>query len=198
MSKLGGWKWGAALFAVVMLFAFGCAKKQAVKSTETAGAPSAAPAGQEKGAPAAGGITTETVKPETPAPPAAPGPLAAAEAGAAVTREIPSPFQDIRFDFDKSTVREDAKPILAAIADYMKKNKGAKVQIEGHCDERGTAEYNMALGDRRAASTRAYLASLGVPDSALSMVSFGKEKPLDPGHNEDAWAKNRRAHFVLK
>jgi peptidoglycan-associated lipoprotein len=70
--------------------------------------------------------------------------------------------------------------------------------IEGHCDERGTAEYNMALGERRATAVMTYLVSLGVPKSALSTVSFGKEKPLDPGHNEEAWAKNRRAHFVLK
>ncbi|HSL91669.1 MAG TPA: peptidoglycan-associated lipoprotein Pal [Candidatus Limnocylindrales bacterium] len=182
-------KWGAAVLAVMMLFAFGCAKKQAVKSSETG-----APSGAETAAPAPEGIATETMKPEPPAGPQ----VAAAEAGAAVTQEKPSPFQDIRFDFDRSAVREDAKPILAAVADYMKKNRGAKLVIEGHCDERGTSEYNMALGDRRAESTRAYLASLGVPASALSTVSFGKEKPLDPGHNEGAWAKNRRAHFVLR
>ena len=192
--KIG--KWGAAVLAVMMLFAFGCAKKQAVKSTETAAGPSAAAPGAE--APASGGIATEALKPEAPAPPAAGQQLAAAEAGAAVTQEKPSPFQDIRFDFDKSVVRADAKTILSGVADYMKKNKGAKLLIEGHCDERGTSEYNMALGDRRAESARAYLASLGVPASALSTVSFGKEKPLDPGNNEDAWAKNRRAHFVLK
>jgi peptidoglycan-associated lipoprotein len=97
-----------------------------------------------------------------------------------------------------SVVRADAKPILSSVADYLKKNKGAKLVIEGHCDERGTAEYNMALGDRRAEAARAYLASLGVPASALSTVSFGKEKPLDPGNNDVAWAKNRRAHFVVK
>jgi peptidoglycan-associated lipoprotein len=174
----------------MMLFAFGCAKKQAVKSSETG----AAPSGAETAAPAPEGIDTETMKPEPPAGPQ----VAAAEAGAAVTQEKPSPFQDIRFDFDKSVVRADAKKILSGVADYMKKNKGAKLLIEGHCDERGTSEYNMALGDRRAESARAYLASLGVPASALSTVSFGKEKPLDPGNNEDAWAKNRRAHFVLK
>ncbi len=189
--KIG--KWGATVLAVMMLFAFGCAKKQAVKSTETAAGPSAAPQ-----APASEGIATEALKPEATAPPTAGQQLAAAEAGAAVTQEKPSPFQDIRFDFDKSVVRADAKTILSGVADYMRKNKGAKLLIEGHCDERGTSEYNMALADRRAESARAYLASLGVPASALSTMSFGKEKPLDPGHNEDAWAKNRRAHFVLK
>jgi peptidoglycan-associated lipoprotein len=190
MKLEGVCKWGAAVLALVMLFAFGCAKKQAVKSGETAGAPSAA--APEK---APEGVVSEPMKPE--AQPA-PGPLAAAEAGAAVTREAPSAFQDIHFDFDKSFVREDAKPILAAVADYLKKNRGAKLQIEGHCDDRGTSEYNMALGDRRAESARAYLVSLGVPAAALSTVSFGEEKPLDPGHSEGAWAKNRRAHFVVK
>lgn len=195
MSKRRIWNWGPAVLAVMMLLAFGCAKKQEVKSTETApGAPAAPPAAKE--APP-GGITTETMKPEAPAP-STQERLAAAEAGAAVTKEQPSPFQDIHFDFDKSAIREDAKPVLAAVADYLKRNKGAKVLIEGHCDERGTPEYNMALGDRRAESARGYLASLGIPKSALSTVSLGKEKPADPGHDESAWAKNRRAHFVLR
>jgi len=190
MSKTRAWKYGAAILAVMMLFALGCAKKQEVKSTESA----AAPAGQEKGAPT-GGVVSEALKPESPA---GGKQVAAAEAGAAVTQEKSSPFQDIRFDFDKSFVREDAKPVLSGVADYLKKNKGARILIEGHCDERGTSEYNMALGDRRAESARAYLVSLGVSASALSTVSFGKEKTLDPGHNEDAWAKNRRDHFVVK
>jgi len=191
MSKLGTWKHGAVALAVVMLFALGCAKKQEVKSTESA----AAPAVQEKGAPP-GGIVSEALKPAAPAPGGTQ--VAAAEAGAAVTEEKPSQFQDIHFDFDKSFIREDAKPTLSSVADYMKKNKGARLLIEGHCDERGTAEYNMALGDRRAESARAYLVSLGVSASAVSTVSFGKERPLDPGHNEEAWAKNRRDHFVVK
>src|SRR4030065_700791 len=80
----------------------------------------------------------------------------------------------------------------------LKKNKGLRLLIEGHCDERGTSEYNMALGDRRAESARAYLVSMGVPASAISTVRVGKEKPLDPGHNEAAWAKNSRDHFVVK
>jgi peptidoglycan-associated lipoprotein len=107
-------------------------------------------------------------------------------------------FENIRFDFDKSFIREDAKPILQAVADYLKKNPGAKILIEGHCDERGTSEYNMALGDRRAHAARKYLEALGVPRSRLSTISYGEERPLDPGHDEEAWAKNRRAAFVLQ
>jgi len=80
----------------------------------------------------------------------------------------------------------------------MKRNINARLVVEGHCDERGTAEYNMALGDRRAESAKRYLVLLGVPEGILSTVSYGKEKPVDTGHTEDAWAKNRRAHFVLK
>ena len=109
-----------------------------------------------------------------------------------------SQFDDVRFDFDKSEVREEGRKACAVVADYLKKHPQAKMQIEGHCDDRGTAEYNMALGERRATAVMTYLVSLGVPRAALSTVSFGKEKPLDPGHNEEAWAKNRRAHFVLK
>ena len=95
-------------------------------------------------------------------------------------------------------MREDGRKTCRVVADYLKKNPKAKLQIEGHCDERGTAEYNMALGERRATAVMTYLVSLGVSKAALSTVSFGKEKPLDPGHDEGAWAKNRRAHFVLK
>lgn len=187
------WTWGAVVLAVAMLLSMGCAKKE-IKSTD-APAP-AAPAGKA----AEPVVVSEPIKPvETPAR-AAETRVAAAEAaaGMAATEEKSSIFQDILFDFDKSFIREDAKPTLAKVAGYMKRNAGAKLSIEGHCDERGTAEYNMALGDRRADSARKYLVSLGVPAGALSTISFGKEKPLDPGHNEDAWAKNRRAHFVLK
>jgi peptidoglycan-associated lipoprotein len=72
-----------------------------------------------------------------------------------------------------------------------------KIQIEGHCDERGTIEYNLALGERRANSTKRYLISLGIGDKRISTISYGEEKPLDPGHNEEAWAKNRRAHIIV-
>lgn len=194
MSRRNFWKWTPVVLSVMLLIAFGCAKKQEVKSTDTAPTATGPSAPATEAPPA--GIATETLKPEAPVRESER--LAAAEAGAAVTREIPSPFQDIYFDYDQSALREDAKSVLASVADHMKKNQGAKLLIEGHCDERGTPEYNMALGDRRAESARAYLRSLGVPASALSTVSFGKEKPLDPGHGEGAWAKNRRAHFVLR
>jgi peptidoglycan-associated lipoprotein len=138
------------------------------------------------------------MKEAAPAPAPAEKFASAAEAGVAATEERPSQFDDVRFDFDKSVVREDGRKASAVVAAYLMKNPRAKVLIEGHCDERGTAEYNLALGDRRATAVMTYLVSLGVPKGAVSTVSFGKEKPLDPGSNEEAWAKNRRAHFVLQ
>lgn len=106
-------------------------------------------------------------------------------------------LKDIHFEFDKYDIRPDARPILESNASWLKENPQAKIQIEGHCDERGTVEYNLALGDRRAKSTRDYLISLGADPKQLSTISYGEEKPLDPGHNEEAWAKNRRGHFVV-
>ncbi len=198
MRLTGGFRWGLAVLLVMALVATGCAKKEVVRSNEGAGAAAQAPA-----APTAPpeSIVSEPVK-EAPKPEAPMAgtqtAMAEAQAGQKATEEAASMFADIHFDFDKSFIREDAKPVLATVADYLKKNPGAKVQIEGHCDERGTAEYNMALGARRAESAKKYLLSLGVKGGRLSTVSYGKEKPLDPGHDESAWAKNRRDHFVLK
>lgn len=106
--------------------------------------------------------------------------------------------KDIYFDFDKSNIRPDAREVLKANADYFLKNGAAAIVIEGNCDERGTAEYNMALGQRRAQEAKKYLVNLGVKGSAIKTISYGKERPVDPGHNEEAWAKNRRDHFVVK
>ena len=201
MRLAGGCRWGLAVLVIMALVATGCAKKETVRSNEEAGKPAAeaAPAAKPET------IVSEPVKPEVPKVQETPSSMAGtqtaaaeARAGEAATAEQASMFADIYFDFDKSFIREDAKPALAKVADYLKKNAGAKVQIEGHCDERGTAEYNMALGARRADAAKKYLLSLGVKAGALSTVSFGKEKPLDPGHTEDAWAKNRRDHFLLK
>ena len=106
-------------------------------------------------------------------------------------------LKDIHFDFDKYNIRPGDSGILNKNAALLKKYPKVKVQIEGHCDERGTVEYNLALGERRANNTKKYLVSLGVSANHISTISYGKEKPLDPGHNEEAWAKNRRAHIVV-
>ncbi len=106
-------------------------------------------------------------------------------------------LEDIHFDFDKSTLTPEAQDTLKTNADWLKKNSSVVVEIEGHCDERGTIEYNLALGDRRAKSARDFLVNLGIDTSRMRTISYGKEMPLDPGHNEAAWAKNRRAHFTI-
>lgn len=111
--------------------------------------------------------------------------------------EVAGTIQDIHFDFDKYDIREDAKPILKAVADYLIKNNNHKILIEGHCDERGTNEYNLALGDKRARAAKEYLISLGVSSNRIDVISYGEEKPLCSEHTEECWAKNRRAHFII-
>ena len=105
--------------------------------------------------------------------------------------------RDINFDFDSSIIRPDAREILIVNADFLLKNRISSIVIEGHCDERGTAEYNMALGQRRAQETKKYLVNLGIKESTITTISYGEERPLDPGNTEEAWAKNRRALFLI-
>jgi peptidoglycan-associated lipoprotein len=108
-----------------------------------------------------------------------------------------SPLKPVMFEFDSSELSAPAQKTLEENAAVLKKYTTWAVTIEGHCDERGTAEYNLALGERRAVAARAYLVSLGIPADRLRTVSYGKEFPFDPGHDEAAWSKNRRAHFVV-
>lgn len=121
---------------------------------------------------------------------------AAAKTEAKVTEEFR--LEDIHFDFDKSDIKEKDRDILKGLSDWLSKNKSAKIQIEGHCDERGTNEYNLALGERRAHSAKQYLVTLGVAKNRISTISYGEEKPLCAEANEDCWAKNRRGHFVIQ
>ena len=103
----------------------------------------------------------------------------------------------INFDFDRYDLRSDAIRTLGDDAATIKQHSQYRVRIEGHCDERGTVEYNLALGEKRARAARDYLVSLGTPAARLRIISYGKERPVDPGHNEEAWATNRRAEFVF-
>jgi len=107
------------------------------------------------------------------------------------------PLADIHFDYDQAALTDEARAILEKHALWLQNHREAKVMVEGHCDERGTVEYNLALGNQRAQVTRDYLASLGVAADRLRTTSYGKARPLDPGHDEGAWAKNRRAHFAV-
>ncbi|MBD3348723.1 MAG: peptidoglycan-associated lipoprotein Pal [Candidatus Eisenbacteria bacterium] len=106
-------------------------------------------------------------------------------------------FENIHFEFDRYDIRPVDEPILESIASWLEQHEDVKVLIEGHCDERGTNEYNMALGEQRALAARRYLVSLGVEAQRLSTISYGEERPLDPRSTEEAWAKNRRAHFTV-
>lgn len=155
-----------------LLFTLGCQKK-AVSQTK---APAPAPAAQP--APA-------------PAPAAAPAPMAKAPSGWDIVRN------DIYFEFDKSTLTPMAQDTLMRHAAWLRENADVTVTIEGHCDERGTNEYNLALGDRRADSAKAFLVDLGIAASRLTTISYGEERPLCMQKTEECWAKNRRDHFVI-
>lgn len=105
--------------------------------------------------------------------------------------------EDILYEFDSASLSVDAQQILRRKADWLSENPRARVNIEGHCDERGTNEYNLALGDRRAFSAKSFLVDLGIDDSRLTTVSYGEEQPIDSRSAENAWSQNRRAHFVI-
>lgn len=108
-----------------------------------------------------------------------------------------SPLKPMFFDLDSADVNDAGRGILQANADVLKKYSSWIITVEGHCDERGTAEYNLALGERRAVSARTYLVSLGIDANRVRTVSYGSEFPFDPAHQESAWSRNRRAHFVI-
>jgi peptidoglycan-associated lipoprotein len=108
-----------------------------------------------------------------------------------------SPLKPMFFALDSSEVSSEGQRVLQENAAIMKKYPGWQVTIEGHCDERGTAEYNLALGERRALAAKNYLVSLGIPADKVKTVSYGKEFPFNPGHDDAAWSLNRRAHFVI-
>lgn len=119
----------------------------------------------------------------------------AAANAAAIQKELQIP--DVYFDFDKYNLKPEAQAILKAGAQAYLKYREYKLVVEGHADERGTVEYNLALGDKRAAEAAKYLVDLGIEKERIKTISYGKEMPLDKGHDETAWAKNRRAHFVI-
>ncbi|HKY21539.1 MAG TPA: OmpA family protein [Vicinamibacterales bacterium] len=145
---------------------------------------------------------TATRPADPPAPmrePMPPEPLAADSVAGRSLDDLnrDSPLRPIFFELDSSDVNDAGRGILQANAAVLKKYASWVVTIEGHCDERGTAEYNLALGERRAASARTYLVSLGIDANRLRTVSYGSEFPFDPAHQESAWGRNRRAHFVI-
>ena len=128
-------------------------------------------------------------------PTTAPGDAIGSKDLDALNRE--SPLAPVFFALDSFEIDEAGRAVLQNAAKFMRQQATWQVTVEGHCDERGTAEYNLSLGERRAIAAKAYLVSLGIAADRLRTVSYGKEFPFDPGHAESAWAKNRRAHFVI-
>lgn len=176
---------GTVFLSIALIFTIGCAKKVVVRERaeqeKQVAAEKQSASGQESKqdmAAAARGETTRT-----------------SIAGAAP--DAISQLGDIYFDFDKFNLKPQAQKTLQKYADWLAANPDYVVKIEGNCDERGTIEYNLALGERRAKAAMKYIVDLGIKKSRISVVSYGKERPVDPGHNEEAWAKNRRDHFVI-
>ena len=173
----------AVIFILALMFSFSCAKKQ-VKD-ETVAEPTRVEAeeqeGIEEGKLEESDLDTKKFKE-----------ISESEV------ELKAVFKDIHFDFDDFSLRPRAKTILDGVVEWLLKNPSAQVLAEGHCDERGTNEYNLALGERRANSIKRYFAQLGVARKRISTISYGEEKPVDPGNDEEAWAKNRRGHFLIR
>jgi peptidoglycan-associated lipoprotein len=173
----------AFVAAAILPLAQGCKKKPPTTTAE-ARPPVEAPA-----------------PPETRVPP--PAPPAPPEAGAEVLSSDLAQLnergylKDAYFDYDQSDLRDDARSVLSANAEWLKRYPSIQVLIEGHCDERGTSAYNLALGDRRANAAREYVDSLGIAGSRIRTVSYGKERPVCNESTEDCWQRNRRAHFVI-
>jgi peptidoglycan-associated lipoprotein len=174
----------------MFIFMTGCAKKTVVKE-EAVATKEQAPA--DKGA-----LKDQASKPGLSDKDKSLTDMASKEqaAGEGMAKEKDA-LADIYFDFDKYNLKPESRVVLKGNAEWLAKNKDYKLVIEGHCDERGTTEYNLALGERRAAEAMKYMVELGVVAKRMKTMSYGNEMPLDPGHNEEAWAKNRRDHFVV-
>jgi len=179
-----------ALVALLMLFAAGCGKKQPPLAT-----PAPPPADRTAAAP----VTPPPTRVETPLPVPAQPPLADDTVASRTLDDLnrDSPLRPVFFQVDSAELDDAGRAAVGANAEILKKNATWIVTIEGHCDERGSAEYNLALGDRRAVAARTFLVSLGIAPNRVRTVSYGKEFPFDPGHTEEAWSKNRRGHFVI-
>ena len=179
-----------ALVSAVALAAAGCHKK----------APAAVPAPPPSPPPAAPATPPPPPPPPPPAPAPTPPPLTEEEIFARKSLEqlnAERPLDDVFFDLDQSSIREDAKPRLQKDADWLKRWTSTQITVEGHCDSRGSSEYNLGLGSRRATAVKDYLASLGIPAGRMTVVSKGKEAPVCSDENESCWQQNRRGHFVI-
>jgi len=201
-------RWGSALsvapLLVLSLFLAGCPKRPATMAASAPAPGVATPPPAAPVAPPPASTAPESTPPAPAAPPAAPAPMPQVATPAPPVLPRVSEFaananlKDVYFDFDKYDIRPDAAKILDANATWLKANARNLLLIEGHCDERGTAEYNLALGERRAKSTMNYLVGQGVAASRITVISYGKERPVCTEKTEACWAMNRRAHHLVK
>jgi peptidoglycan-associated lipoprotein len=179
--------WVTAIFVLSLA---GCAPT-ATKPSSSSSSPSTgsqAGAGQRQGEGARGGTAETTTSP---------GSLEALRQGQSSATPPSSPLKDVFFDFDRYDLKPDARDTLKDNAEWLKRNSSARIEIEGHCDSRGTAEYNLALGAKRAQTAKDYLATLGISPERLSTISYGAEIPVCREENETCWSRNRRARLVI-
>ena len=184
--------WGTAVVLLMLTGVAGCGKKQA-------------PVARPMPPPVPGATSTSGSRPPAPPEPVAeptivpPEPVRDDAIASASLDDLNrnSPLKPVFFEYDSDELNDGGRAVLQANAAVLKKYPTWTVTIEGHCDERGTAEYNLALGERRAVASRTYLVSLGLDPNRLRTVSYGSEFPFDPAHQESAWSRNRRAHFVI-
>lgn len=188
---------GAAIFGLALFIGYGCSRAVGNKPTE---AETATTSGVQSTDVGGGKQPAEPSRPsrvegQTGRPPQETT-LEEFKKGTLGAKKESGPVPDIHFDFDRYDLNAEAKKTLKTLADWMARNSNAKIEIEGHCDERGTSEYNLALGAKRAQAAKDYLTSLGVSASRFSTISYGKELPLCKESTEECWLKNRRGHFV--
>jgi peptidoglycan-associated lipoprotein len=182
-----------ALVAVFLLTAAGCAPSTAKKPDTAAASSSTSPGSKGKSSAGQGeGQRGGSRESQT-----SPGSLDALQQGKSTATPASSPLQDIYFEFDRYNLQPDARETLKANAGWLKGNPSARIEVEGHCDERGTNEYNLALGAKRAQAAKDFLVTLGIPAERVSTISYGEEIPVCKQATEDCWRQNRRARFVI-
>jgi peptidoglycan-associated lipoprotein len=162
------------MLVLALMITAGCSSKSAVTSTDSS-------------------VSSQPSEPVVSSPALPPSPT-----GYGFDQYQTGPLGDVFYDFDSATLSTEAQEQLKQDAAWLGSNSAKRALIEGHCDSRGTSEYNLALGERRSGTAKEYLVKLGVASSRLETVSYGEERPFDSAQNEEAWAKNRRAHFVVK
>jgi peptidoglycan-associated lipoprotein len=195
----------AVIFCVALMFMAGCSKKTVTKSEDPVAKEQKAAAAraeaearelaerklaEEREAQQKGSVKELALRRDAEA-------AAASAAAASAAEKNRKDVEDIYFGYDKAAIEPEARIVLKKLADLLAGGGNYSLVIEGHCDERGTVEYNLALGQRRADAAMKYLVDLGVDRGSITTVSYGKERPVDSGQNEEAWARNRRAHFLV-